>query len=136
MQKMTADGIIAGFHIVRFPWLRNGANTDIDPKDALTGGDIAAPHMWSSFSGARRPSAEAPVRMTSIGVRKRQVSSTDLTLAGIPRVARTWSIGGRARSVGSRSWTRDKPISRITTFGNVENVVAAVMQIITGSANG
>jgi hypothetical protein len=49
--------------------------------------------LWSSFSGSTQPSAETPVRITSIGCDPAgNASSASFTAAGSPRIERSFSL--------------------------------------------
>jgi hypothetical protein len=55
---------------MRLPlWLQWYQYSSIEPNDAIRRSAISrAPgRLWSSFSGSTQPSAEQPLRMTSIG---------------------------------------------------------------------
>lgn len=91
MQEVTADGVVIGFRLDAFavvavviPIKENRAKR----RQQFVGNIPRARDGMPSFSGSVQPSAETPVRITSIGCDAAgKASSTVRTLAGKPRRA-------------------------------------------------
>ena len=70
-------------------WLKWYQYSSIEPSEAISRSAMsrASGALWSSFSGSTQPSAETPVRITSIGcVAAGSASSTRRTASGTPRI--------------------------------------------------
>ncbi len=93
MQEMAADGIIVGFRLNTFAVVAVVIPVKKDRAERgqqLIGNIARAGDGMSLFSGRVQPSAETPVRITSIGCEAAgNASRTVRTLAGNPRSALT-----------------------------------------------
>ena len=99
-----------------------------------------APLLGCSLaSGMQQPNADTPVRKTSMGwLAAGSCSSTVATAAGkYPQCLQFDFVGGQLRPI--RQFFVHQEVRDLFEFalgGDVENVVAAVVQIIAGGADG
>ena len=95
--------------------------------------------LWSSFSGSTQPSTDTPVRITSIGwLDGRQALERVCTAAGRPRSRLqlrlvAGELGG-VRQLAVHQQVGD--FLEFAAVGDVEDVVAAVVQVVAGAADG
>ena len=143
VQEMRADRVIVGLHLDAPPLAASSdtSSTASNPSTPAAGPRCRARRHRSMIVrlGHAQPSAETPVRSTSIGwLAAGSCSSTVATAAGSARSALSLLfVGGQFRcdSAAFRGSARCAISSNSHCGGDVENVVAAVVQIVAGSAH-
>ena len=144
MQEMPADAVVVGLHLdAACRCWRSDTSTAASGRGRPSAGRRCRARpvsLWSSFSGSMQPSADTPVRITSIGwVAAGSASST------LPHRRRACRAGPAAWPCRPASWAAfgrcavDQQVGdllELALLGDVEDVVAAVMQVVAGAADG
>ena len=144
VQEVAADRVVVGLDVDALAVdARSDTSTAASNRARPSGGRRCRARrgwLWSSFSGSAQPSADTPVRITSIGCADGgQLLEHRLHRGG--NAAQRFQLAPCTRRAPARSAAcharadRRFPRTR-TVVGEIEDVVAAVVQVVAGAADG